>query len=139
MGETMPKYMAERLKELRVTHHLTFEQVGKVVGRSGNTIRSWEARTAAPHPTLLIKLSDFYSVPIESFYHPEASEEDSLSEEERFIVKRYRDMSPLDKRLFYRFAMELTERNEEYEKRLVQCGIEPATFYAGVDLEGGLK
>lgn len=58
------KKMKNRIKELRLKHHLTLEQLGQVVGLKSNTISRYEHEKRNPNIKVLQRMADFFGVPI---------------------------------------------------------------------------
>ena len=56
--------MKNRIKELRLKHHLTLEQLGQVVGLKSNTISRYEHEKRNPNIKVLQRMADFFGVPI---------------------------------------------------------------------------
>ncbi len=54
-----------KLKELRVKKGLSQEELGKILGVSGQTILNWENSIHSPNVDQLIKLADFFDVSID--------------------------------------------------------------------------
>ena len=54
-----------KLKELRVKKRLSQEELGKILGVSGQTILNWENCIHSPNVDQLIKLADFFDVSID--------------------------------------------------------------------------
>ncbi len=52
------------LKQLRIEHHLTQEQLGQQIGVTNKTISRWETGNYMPPIECLILLSDLYKISI---------------------------------------------------------------------------
>lgn len=56
-------YFPENLKFLRVSHKLSQEQLGVIVGKGKNAIYYWEAGTREPKLEDIYTLSNYFKVP----------------------------------------------------------------------------
>ena len=54
-----------KLKELRIKNKLTQNELGKIIGVSGQTILNWENDIFEPSIVNLIKLANFFNVSID--------------------------------------------------------------------------
>lgn len=48
--------MGEIIREIRIKHRLTQEQLGALLGKAGSTVRSWELGLSHPQPKTIIQL-----------------------------------------------------------------------------------
>ncbi len=55
-------------KELRESKNLTQEELGNILEVDKTTVGKWELGLAFPKSTTLIKISEFFKVPIQDFY-----------------------------------------------------------------------
>lgn len=56
--------MKNRIKELRLKHHLTLEQLGQAVGLKNNTLSRYENEKRKPKEEVLQKLADYFNVSV---------------------------------------------------------------------------
>ena len=64
----MTNVFANKLKELRERANLSYQEVGDEVGLTKQSIYKFEKGKANPSSDTVLKLSDFFRVPIEEFY-----------------------------------------------------------------------
>lgn len=54
--------MGDNIKQLRVSHNLTQEELAKIVGVSGKAVSFWELGTHAPRMGTIQKMADYFGV-----------------------------------------------------------------------------
>lgn len=54
-----------RIKELRIYHKLSQNELGKIMNVSGQTILNWENEIYEPNISQLIKLADYFGVTLD--------------------------------------------------------------------------
>lgn len=54
----------ERVKELRLKHNITQGELAEAMGMTATGVSYWESGKAIPNSITLLKLSDYFSVPI---------------------------------------------------------------------------
>ncbi|MDF7682449.1 helix-turn-helix domain-containing protein [Lactobacillus sp. ESL0679] len=76
----------EHLKQARITHHLTQEEVAEKFFISRQTISSWENEKTYPDIVTLIKLSDFYQISLDTLLKEDTGMKEYL-EKKNVITK----------------------------------------------------
>lgn len=66
--ETLRNNIRENLIDMRNTHNLTQEDVGKLVDKKFTTVASWEQGKSLPDLQTLYRLSLYYKKSMEYFY-----------------------------------------------------------------------
>ena len=91
---TAREYMAIKLKEFRNANHLSVEQVGEYVGKSGKTISAWEVGRGQPDADMLVLICRLYNVDISDFYFVGSDDEAQvLTADEERLVSSYRHLN----------------------------------------------
>ena len=91
---TAREYMAIKLKEFRNANHLSVEQVGEYVGKSGKTISAWEVGRGQPDADMLVLICRLYNVDISDFYFVGSDDEAQvLTPDEERLVSSYRHLN----------------------------------------------
>ena len=75
------------LKELRKEKDLTQEQLAEILNVSGRSVSRWETGNNMPDLSLLVELSEFYSVDIKEIIDGERKSEIMKNEEKETIEK----------------------------------------------------
>ena len=75
------------LKELRKEKDLTQEQLAEILNVSGRSVSRWETGNNMPDLSLLVELSEFYSVDIKEIIDGERKSEIMKNEEKEAIEK----------------------------------------------------
>ena len=63
----MPKLFGDRLKEIRISHNKTQTQVATDLGLSKSIISAYEKNLRTPSVDIIIKIKDYFGVPISYF------------------------------------------------------------------------
>lgn len=97
-----------RLKELRKERNLLQKEVAKAIGTSQANIGRWESGQNEPSSHYVIALADFFGVSADYLLGREddfgnVAINADLSEEEKEILKTYRNLSPKQKETFTAF------------------------------------
>ncbi len=110
--------LAERLRQIRLEHNLTQQNIADVLGCDRTTYTLYETATTSPSPTTLYRLAQMYDVTVgylmgvEKDNHPERKREpgthelvvsgvdplSSLSRDEKKLLMSYRILSPEEKK-----------------------------------------
>ena len=59
--------MSNRIKSLRIKHHLTQKQLADILEIERSSVAKYETGAAVPSAPVLVKLSDYFSVPTDLF------------------------------------------------------------------------
>ncbi|MBS1016499.1 helix-turn-helix transcriptional regulator [Acetobacter persici] len=62
--------MKNQIRELRLKHNLSQQDLGERIGVSRQTINSIEAERYDPSLPLAFKISKFFNLPIEEIFYP---------------------------------------------------------------------
>lgn len=62
--------MKNQIRELRLKHNLSQQELGERIGVSRQTINSIEAERYDPSLPLAFKISKFFNLPIEEIFYP---------------------------------------------------------------------
>ena len=95
MTDDVKDYIAQRIKEIRITNELSQEQFGAKFNppRSKATVSSWEHCRTCPDANSLLEICVLFHVSISSFYPvPDEAQtkQMSLTEDEQELVNLYR-------------------------------------------------
>lgn len=100
------EYLADKIVEFRKESGYTYEEVGRAIGRSRQTVSCWEKMTRQPTSDDVVKLAAIFGRSISDFYPPEQIDAaegardgfvrrmDELSVREWALVKQLRKLSP---------------------------------------------
>ena len=72
--QEMRENIKNNLVELRIRHGYNQTEIGKKVGKSKQTVASWEQGVSLPDITTLYQLSKIYGVTMEYLYTKEGDE-----------------------------------------------------------------
>ncbi len=65
---TLMDSLRERILNLRTAHHLTQDDLAKVLHVSRSTVRDWETGPGLPSAMKLHEMADFFHVSMDSFF-----------------------------------------------------------------------
>lgn len=100
------EYLADKIVEYRKESGYTYEEVGRAIGRSRQTVSCWEKMTRQPTSDDVVKLAAIFGRSISDFYPPEQIDAaegardgfvhrmDELSVREWALVKQLRKLNP---------------------------------------------
>jgi transcriptional regulator with XRE-family HTH domain len=119
--------MAETIKYLRLKHGLTQEQLGEVLGVQKSAIRKYESGMVENIPRSSIKkMADLFGVSPSYLMGWEEEEEknpplpDGLTEDERFWVEIYRNVSPEIQDLLIKMVSSFDQQSDEARQMLLR-------------------
>lgn len=94
-------YFSEKIKELRLKNALTQKQIAQELGISQGNYSGLENGKNEPSLSTLQALSDYYGELIDSLVQPfrivESADELSFSDEERLLLRKFRNLNLADK------------------------------------------
>ena len=92
-------YFSEKIKSLRLKNSLTQKQIAEEIGISQGNYSGLENGKNEPSLSTLQALSSYYGELIDSLVQPFriVEDEDSLSEDERTLLRKFRRLSLSDK------------------------------------------
>ena len=105
-GKGVESLLCQRLKELRISHGKTQQDVAAVLNISRSAYALYETGKRELNYGSLAALAEFYGVSLDSlFCRSEVPEPlGSFSPEERLLLERYREMDPRGRRLLSAMA-----------------------------------
>lgn len=110
------KFLADRIRELRMSAHATAGAIGEMVGRSDKTVSAWENGTNQPSYEMLIELCNAFSTNISYFFPPEVSGGTSLTEDENRLLWLYRRADASGQRAIIGSAEALSNHFNNYSE-----------------------
>ena len=88
--------LGEKLRNLRLKTRKTLQEQSEVLGVSMNSVYRWEHDLAVPRKSMLKKMADYYSVPLD-WLLSEASATSLAIEIEQNILKMFRKLADSSK------------------------------------------
>lgn len=115
--------LAEKLKEARKKEGLSPEEVGRIIGRSKQTIYAWESGRGQPDADMLVNLAHIYKISSIAYFYGNYSEKmidkniGELTETEQLLLFRYRALDESGKRnVFEIVSLLLKNANDSTNK-----------------------
>lgn len=87
----MENNFANNLKHIRVQNGLTQEQLGKILEKDYSTIGKWENGTRSPIMEDVIKLSEFFNIPLQDLIGKDLKEFSKKIDNEYMYTKTISD------------------------------------------------
>lgn len=88
-----------KIKELRIRHGLSQEELAKIANTSQRTISSYESSAPTQNVEALIKLADYFHTTIDSLVGrdvPYLLDRGLLTNEQNYIIDKIKELSPQD-------------------------------------------
>lgn len=101
-------YLGLRLRYLRKQDNLTQAELGTRLGVGKSAVCMWENGQRTPDWETLEAISDFFNVPMASFFANSTSTDTNLSDFETAVLKQLRQLSEDQQRTFLAFLTSLT-------------------------------
>ena len=115
--------LAEKLKEARKKEGLSPEEVGRIIGRSKQTIYAWESGRGQPDADMLVNLAHIYKISSIAYFYGNYSEKmidkniGELTETEQLLLFSYRALDESGKRnVFEIVSLLLKNANDSTNK-----------------------
>lgn len=109
-------YLSKNIKLLRQKNGLTQEDLAKIVGKSRVLISQWESDDREITTEDIIKLSDFFNVPMDSLVGKDLRiQNDALDELDILFDKNREILTEADKNIMKAI---ITERRKQIDKEL---------------------
>lgn len=105
---------AEKLRKLRLEHHMTQEAVAKRLNLARSTIAGYETKDRQPCQENLAAIANLFQVTVDYLINDDTISIDNSpcafqSDEEMLLITRYRNLSPDSRKLL----MEIIRRFEQ--------------------------
>ena len=108
---------AERLKELRKQAHLTQVELAKRLGIGQSSYADWERGKKNPTQENLIKIAQFFNVPLDYLVGNSEEKSDELDNIELLFRMNSRGLTEEEKEIFKKELIEfMEERKKAFEK-----------------------
>ena len=110
-------YLSNNIKFLRQQKGLTQEELGKVVDKTRSLISAWESSDREISTQDIIKLSNYFNVPMDALISKDLKLEQAGSFDElELLFSKTKDILTEDDRDMIRFVIE--KRKKEIDKQL---------------------
>ena len=110
---------AERLKELRTEAHLTQVELAKKLGIGQSSYADWERGKKNPTQENLIKIAQFFNIPLDYLVGNKESKEAELDNIELLFRMNSKGLTEEEKEIFKKELIEFMEkRKKAFDKKL---------------------
>ena len=118
----MPKNtnMAEQIKTYRKRAHLSQKELGEQMNVSRNTVINWEAGKYRPDADLFPKLCSILHISLNELFSLSPAAPLSVSEKEWTLLERYRQISPVGRRVVDSMVSNILEEEAAEKDRCLQ-------------------
>ena len=118
----MPKNtnMAEQIKTYRKRAHLSQKELGEQMNVSRNTVINWEAGKYRPDADLFPKLCSILHISLNELFSLSPAAPLSVSEKEWTLLERYRQISPVGRRVVDSMVSNILEEEAAEKDRRLQ-------------------
>ena len=118
----MPKNinMAEQIKTYRKRAHLSQKELGEQMNVSRNTVINWEAGKYRPDADLFPKLCSILHISLDELFGLSPAAPLSVSEKEWTLLERYRQISPVGRRVVDSMVSNILEEEAAEKDRRLQ-------------------
>ncbi len=107
---------AETLKRLRTDSGLSLRELSAAVGISHNNLSCYENGVVAPTLEMVVKLSRYFDLPVDSFVYGESLTSGINDPELRSLVKQIDEMHRKDRDLVKRYLKTVIRNRAEREE-----------------------
>ena len=104
---------AERLKELRKKSHLTQVELAKQLGIGQSSYADWERGKKNPTQENLIKIAQFFDVPLDYLVSKTEDKEDGLDNIELLFHMNSKGLTEEEKEIFKKELIEFMEERKK--------------------------
>lgn len=119
---------SEIVKELRLKHRMTQDELAARVNLTQNSVSAWERRGAVPPMEILTKLSKIFNVSIDYLLTGKKSNARECTFEELQLLEKYDRLTNDQKILIQNLLTELANANRVIERKIVRnVGVASAT------------
>lgn len=119
---------SETVKELRLKHRMTQDELAARVNLTQNSVSAWERRGAVPPMEILTKLSKIFNVSIDYLLTGKKSNARECTFEELQLLEKYDRLTNDQKILIQKLLTELANANRVIERKIVRnVGVASAT------------
>lgn len=119
---------SETVKELRLKHRMTQDELAARVNLTQNSVSAWERRGAVPPMEILTKLSKIFNVSIDYLLTGKKSNARECTFEELQLLEKYDRLTNDQKILIQNLLTELANANRVIERKIVRnVGVASAT------------
>ena len=109
-------FLSKNIKYLRQSNHMTQEDIGKIVNKSRVSVSHWEADERDITTEDIIKLSDYFNVPMDALVGTNLALEKNKIDETDVLYNKYKDyISEKDKNII-RAIIEETKKEIDKER-----------------------
>ena len=91
--------LSTQIKELRTQRGMSQEELAEVIGVTQQAVGLWERNKGLPEAKNLIKLADYFKIPLEALLNSEIKpsnpipkQKPSLTDGEKELIKKYRQL-----------------------------------------------
>lgn len=111
--------MADRIRSCRKQAHLSQKELGEKMGVTRNTVVNWEAGKYRPDAGLFPQLCAVLNISLNELFGLDPAAPQHISDRERSLLFRYRQLSPVGRRVIEHMAGSiLEEETAEKDRRL---------------------
>ena len=107
---------AYNLNFLRKEKKLTQEDVAKIVNKDYSTIGKWELKQRFPTMSDVIKLANYFNIPLENLLYEKLSNKEKKFDELEILFSKNKDILTEEDKTYIRFIIE--KRKKEIDKEL---------------------
>lgn len=119
---------SETVKELRLKHRMTQEELAARVNLTQNSVSAWERRGAVPPMGILTQLAKIFNVSIDYLLTGKKSNARECTFEELQLLEKYDRLTNDQKILIQKLLTELANANRVIERKIVRnVGVVSAT------------
>lgn len=119
---------SETVKELRLKHRMTQDELAARVNLTQNSVSAWERRGAVPPMEILTKLSKIFNVSIDYLLTGKKSNARECTFEELQLLEKYDRLTNDQKILIQNLLTELANANRVIERKIIRnVGVASAT------------
>lgn len=109
-------YLSKNIKFLRLQNNLTQEDIAKIVNKSRVLVSQWESYDRDITTEDIIKLSDYFNIPMDSIVGKDLSKEENKPDELEILFSKHKDiLSESDKAVIKTI---IEERKKAIDKEL---------------------
>lgn len=119
---------SETVKELRLKHRMTQDELAARVNLTQNSVSAWERRGAVPPMEILTQLAKIFNVSIDYLLTGKKSNARECTFEELQLLEKYDRLTNDQKILIQNLLTELANANRVIERKIVRnVGVASAT------------